>query len=235
MHMILAWLIPSIPTGTQLTAILIVVCFSAGLNVYATVAMLGLLARGELLALPPALHPVESWYVIAICGFLFLAEFIGDKVPVFDLLSNAMHTFVRIPVAALLAYEATAQLPAWQRLVAVLLGSLVALAAHGGKTAARVAVTPSPEPFSNVALSVSEDAAVVFLMWFATKHAYAAALIVVVILAIIVVMIRVVVRAMKDLFRNAEGTFAKDTGARPAPVTPPSWASNRRDVFWGDA
>jgi Domain of unknown function (DUF4126) len=216
MHTVPAWLGPMMPTGMQLTAMLIVVCFSAGLNVYATVAMLGLLGRAQLLALPPSLRALESWYVIAICGLLFLVEFFGDKVPVFDLLWNAIHTFVRIPVAALLAYAATAQLPEWQRLVAVFLGSVVALAAHGGKTAARAAVTPSPEPFSNVALSAGEDAMVVFLMWFATKHVYAAAGIVLVMLAIIALAIRVVIRALRNLFRESESALAGDTGSRAA-------------------
>lgn len=199
----LASLIPSIPTGSELTAILVVVCFSAGLNVYATVGMLGILAHAGALTLPPALHPVENWYVIAVCAALFLVEFVGDKIPVFDLLWNALHTFVRIPVAALLAYGATTQLPPWEQLLATFLGALIAFAAHGGKIAARAAVTHSPEPISNIALSLGEDAAVVFLTWFATLHPCASAAIVFVALIFIVFMIRVVVRAMRNLFGDA--------------------------------
>jgi len=201
--------LPPVPTGTQLTALLVVVCFSAGLNVYATVAMLGLLSHAKVLALPPDLHLVANWYVIAICGALFLVEFIGDKIPIFDLLWNAMHTFVRVPVAGLLTYGATAQLPEWERLVATLLGSLIALAAHSGKTAARAAVSHSPEPFSNIALSLGEDGLVVFLMWFATRHAYVAAGIAVAGLIVIAAMIRAVARAMRNLFGDAEGALAK--------------------------
>ena len=206
--MLPASLIPPIPTGAELTAILIVVCFSAGLNLYATVAMLGALARAHLLTLPPSLHLIESWWVFAACAALFLVEFIGDKIPIFDIVWNALHTFVRIPAAALLTYAATAQLPAWERMLATLLGGFVALAAHGGKVAARAAVTPSPEPLSNIALSLSEDAAVIFLTWFATRHAYVAAGIVLVAIAIIVIMIRAVVGAMRRLFSGAEGALA---------------------------
>jgi len=202
-------MLPPVPTGTQLTALLVVVCFSAGLNVYATVAMLGLLSHAKVLALPPELHLVANWYVIAICGALFLVEFIGDKIPIFDLLWNTMHTFVRVPVAGLLTYGATAQLPEWERLVATLLGSLIALAAHSGKTAARAAVSHSPEPFSNIALSLGEDGLVVFLMWFATRHAYVAAGIAVAGLIVIAAMIRAVARAMRNLFGDAEGALAK--------------------------
>jgi hypothetical protein len=199
---------PPVPSGTELTALLVVVCFSAGLNVYATVAMLGLLSHAHVLALPPSLQLIDSWYVIAICGVLFLVEFVGDKIPIFDLFWNAMHTFVRVPVAGLITYGATAQLPEWERLVATLVGSLIALAAHGGKTAARAAVSHSPEPISNMVLSLGEDALVVFLMWFATRHAYAAAAIAVVGLGVIAIMIRFVVRAMRNLFGEAEEALA---------------------------
>jgi hypothetical protein len=200
----LASVIPSIPTSSELTAILVVVCFSAGLNVYATVGMLGILAHAGALTLPPALHPIENWYVIAVCAALFLVEFVGDKIPIFDLLWNALHTFVRIPVAALLAYGATAQLPPWEQLLATFLGALIAFAAHSGKIAARAAVTHSPEPISNIVLSLGEDAAVVFLTWFATQHPYASAAIVAVALILIVFMIRFVVRAMRNLFSDAD-------------------------------
>jgi hypothetical protein len=202
--MAVSLLSPFIPDGHTLTALLVVVCFSAGLNVYATVAMLGVLARTHVVILPPSLGIVESWYAIGVCAVLFLVEFVGDKIPVFDLVWNALQTFVRVPVAALITYAATSQLPQWQQLLATLAGSLIALAAHGAKTAARAAVLHSPEPISNAVLSFSEDAAVVFLIWFATKHPYAAAAIVVVATIVIVLMIRVVVRAMRNLFAQAE-------------------------------
>lgn len=194
---------------------LIVVCFSAGLNVYATVGMLGLLSRVHALSLPTSLHGLENWYVIAVCTALFLVEFVGDKIPVFDLLWNAMHTFVRIPVAAVLAYAATAQLPQWQQLTATLAGSLLALAAHGGKTAARAAVTPSPEPFSNIALSLSEDAAVVFLIWFATRHPFIAAAIILAAVALTIVLVRLIARALRNLFHDAQSAIAPDSGSSP--------------------
>lgn len=197
----LVWALSVLP-AREWPAFLIVVCFAAGLNVYATVAMLGLLAHAGALALPPQLHFAADWYVIGACCVLFAAEFIGDKIPVFDLLWNAVHTFVRIPVAAFIAYAATPSLPGGERLLATLLGGLIALAAHGGKTAARVAITPSPEPASNFALSLSEDAAVVFLTWFATHHPYVAAAIVLVAMAVIVVTIRAIWSALSNLFRR---------------------------------
>lgn len=203
-----SWL-PPVPTGGELTAFLIVTCFAAGLNVYATVVMLGLLSHAGMLVLPGGLHALENWYVIGVSATLFGVEFAGDKIPVFDLVWNAMQTFVRVPVAALIAYGATSQLPEWERLVATMLGASIALAAHGGKTAARAAVTPSPEPFSNVALSVSEDALVALLLWVATKHPFAAAGFVIAMLAVIAAMAGAVVKAMRILFRDSEAAIAK--------------------------
>ncbi len=190
--------------GTELVGLIVAVSFAAGLNVYATVATLGLLAHAGLLVLPSGLHVLSSWWVIAAAGVLFAIEFFADKIPAFDLFWNALHTFVRIPVAALIAYGATSQLSPEKQLLATLAGGAIALAAHGGKTAARVAVTPSPEPLSNFALSAGEDTLAVFLTWFATRHPIAAASIVVAFLIVIAVVIRWVIRAMKNLFRGAE-------------------------------
>src|SRR5215471_127598 len=96
--------------GNELSAFLVGTSFAAGLNVYATVGTLGLLSRAGFLELPPALRLLSSGYVIAASGALFAVEFFADKVPAFDLLWNALHTFIRVPIAALVAYRATAQL-----------------------------------------------------------------------------------------------------------------------------
>jgi len=178
--------------------------FSAGLNVYATLATLGLLAHLGVLSLPGALHLLANWWIISASAGMFAIEFFADKVPAFDLIWNALHTFVRVPVAALIAYAATSQLPAEKQLLATLLGGAIALAAHGGKTAVRAAVTPSPEPLSNIGLSLGEDAVAIFLTWFATRHPYWAAAIVFVFLAIIILLIGWVLRALRALFRGAE-------------------------------
>ena len=190
--------------GTEMVGLIVAASFAAGLNVYATVATLGLLAHTGVLALPPALHLLSSWWVIAVAGVLFLVEFFADKVPAFDLLWNALHTFIRVPVAALIAYGATSQLSPEKQLMATLAGGLIALAAHGGKTAARAAITPSPEPVSNITLSMGEDVLAVFLTWFATRHPIIATTIVAIFLVAIVAVIRWVVRALKNLFRGAE-------------------------------
>ena len=188
--------------SNELFAVLTAVSFAAGLNVYATVATLGLLAHAGVIQLPDGLHLLFSWYVIACSILLFLMEFFADKFPAFDLLWNALHTFVRVPIAALLAYAATAQLSPGLQLLATMMGGSIALAAHGGKIAIRTAVTPSPEPFSNITLSLGEDVLAVFLTWLATKHPYIGAMIALALVLVIVALMRWVVGALRDLLRR---------------------------------
>lgn len=195
-------------TPNEIAAALVAISFAAGLNLYATLATLGLLAHTGVLPLPPALQLLSNWWVIAASLALFLVEFFADKVPAFDLVWNALHTFIRIPVAALLAYGATSQLSPEKQMLATLAGGLIALAAHGGKTAVRAAITPSPEPLSNIGLSLGEDALAIFLTWFATRHPYLAASIALVFVLIIILLVRWVVRAIRALFRGAEGELA---------------------------
>jgi hypothetical protein len=186
----------------QLAAVLIAVSFAAGLNLYATVATLGILSHVGFLALPSGLGILDDRWVIGASAALFAIEFVADKIPVIDLVWNALQTFIRVPAAALMSYAATAHVaPQWQAAAAVLGGS-IALAAHGGKTAMRVIVTPSPEPFSNFALSTAEDIFSIGVTWFATRHPFMAAAVVLILVLIILLLIRVVIRAVRTMFRT---------------------------------
>jgi hypothetical protein len=191
--------------GSGLVGLVVAISFAAGLNVYATVGTLGLLAHAGLMELPPGLHLLTSWWVIGASLALFGVEFFADKIPGFDLFWNALHTFVRVPVAALIAYGATTQLSPEKQLLATLAGGAIALAAHGGKTAARVAVTPSPEPISNFTLSAGEDVLAVFLTWLATHHPIAAGVIAGVLLVVILAAVRWVWRAVRRAVRSLFG------------------------------
>lgn len=193
---------------SELFALLAAIGCAAGLNLYATVAALGLLARLGHLPLPPGLQVLAGWPVIAASATLFAIEFFADKIPAFDLIWNALHTFIRVPVAGLLAYRATSQLSLEHQLLATLLGAAVALAAHGGKTAARAAVTPSPEPLSNITLSLGEDSLAIGLTWLATRHPYVAGSLAAILVVIVVILTRWVIRAMRMLFRGAEQGLA---------------------------
>lgn len=188
----------------ELFALLAAITFAAGLNVYATVAVLGLLARFGHIPLPSGLQLLASWAVIIASAALFTIEFFADKIPAFDLVWSALHTFVRVPVAGFIAYRATAQLSPPEHLLAALVGAAIAFAAHGGKTAIRAAVTPSPEPVSNITLSLSEDILAVGLTWLATHHPYLAGSIALALVAVVVLLSRLVLKALRALFRGAE-------------------------------
>jgi hypothetical protein len=161
-------------TPATIASLIIAIGFAAGLNVYATVCTLGIIARMHWVVLPGELDTLSHSWIIAASGALFLVELFADKVPGFDLIWNALHTFIRIPAAALMAYAASSHLSPEQKLLATLLGGLVASIAHSSKTAARVLITPSPEPVSNIALSSAEDVGAIGLTWIATRHPLAA-------------------------------------------------------------
>jgi Domain of unknown function (DUF4126) len=192
---------------STIAALVIAASFAAGLNVYATVLTLGVLARLHLAVLPGGLEMLGDWWVIGASGALFAAEFVADKIPGLDLVWNALHTFVRIPVAALLAYGATTHLSPQMQLLAVAVGSGIALAAHGSKTAVRAAVTPSPEPVSNIALSTSEDVAAVGLSWLVTVHPWASATIALVAVGVAIFAVRWVVKAFRRMFGRAQNAL----------------------------
>ena len=195
-------------TGQEALAIVVAGSFAAGLNVYATIATLGILAHLHAFSLPPALQVVNTWPVIAVCAIIFGLGFFVDKIPVFDLIWNALNTFVRVPVAALLSFGATQHLSPGAQLAATLLGAAIAFAAHGGKIALRTAVTPSPEPISNAVLSVAEDIAAIGLTWLATRHPIIAATIAVVCLILVILAIRYVIRSVKRLFHQTRSALS---------------------------
>jgi hypothetical protein len=200
-------------SSQEILAMVVGASFAAGLNVYATVATLGLIARAGWMEMPPGLHLVENWWVIGAAAALFAIEFVADKIPAFDLIWNALQTFVRVPVAALMGYAATAQLSPQAQVISAVLAGGIAMAAHSGKFAVRAAVTPSPEPVSNTALSVGEDIIAVGLTWFATTHPYIAATIALICVVIAVLLVRLLIRAIKAVFRGAKREFRQLSAA----------------------
>ena len=129
----------------------------SGINLYATVATLGLLQRFNLVHLPGDLGYLSTWWVIALACSLYAVEFIADKVPAVDSVWDAVHTFIRVPAGAVLAASAFAHAELSVRIAALLLGGGVALSSHGTKAAARLTANLSPEPFTNIGLSLLED------------------------------------------------------------------------------
>jgi len=152
--------------------------FSSGLNLYATIATLGLLQRFGIVHLPPALQVLSHPWVLGIAIALYALEFLADKIPYIDTIWDAIHTLIRPPAAALLAYSAAGSAPPEWRWGAALLAGGVALTSHGTKASTRAAVNASPEPFSNWALSFGEDLLAVWLTWMASAHPIATIMVV---------------------------------------------------------
>ena len=176
--------------------------FSSGLNLYATVATLGLLQRLGIVHLPASLEVLAHPWVIGIAVGLYLIEFFADKIPYVDTIWDFVHTFIRPPAAALLAYAAAGGAGAEWRLGAALLAGGVALTSHGTKASARAAVNTSPEPFSNWTLSLGEDALAVWLSWMANAHPVATTIVVAVLLILCVFL-------LYHLFRFARRAIQK--------------------------
>lgn len=189
----------------RLTALLVAVSFAAGLNLYVTIAVLGLLSRFHALQLPAGLSLLDHTWVIALAIGLSVIEAVADKIPYFDLVWNAVHTFIRVPAAAILAYQASNQLsPAEHALVTVLAAALAGVA-HTAKTSARVAVSATPEPVSNAILSTSEDVAAAGITWIATIHPYIGAGIVVAAVVTALLMMRILLRGARRVLARLRG------------------------------
>jgi len=133
----------------------------SGINLYATVAMLGLLGRFTSVKLPGELDVFTSWWIIGVALFLFVVEFVADKIQVVDSIWDVIHTFIRIPAGAIIAATAFGEFDRKIQVVALLVGGGLALSSHGTKAATRAVINASPEPFSNIAASVAEDILVI--------------------------------------------------------------------------
>jgi hypothetical protein len=139
--------------------------WTSGINLYATVAVLGLAGSYGWIQLPPNLEILMHPLVIGIACLMYVIEFFADKVPYVDSGWDVVHTFLRIPAGAALAAGAVGDVNPALELTAILAGGTVAAAAHGAKMATRLAINTSPEPFSNWTASVTEDVSVFVGLW----------------------------------------------------------------------
>ncbi|HYH83910.1 MAG TPA: DUF4126 domain-containing protein [Pyrinomonadaceae bacterium] len=197
--------------GTALGA-----AWTAGINLYATVAVLGLMQHYGLVSkLPGGLDKLDNWWVIGIALFLYVVEFFADKVPYVDTVWDALHTFIRVPAGAVLALAATTDLDPTLRIVAVLLGGGLALSTHGTKATVRAAANVSPEPFTNWALSLAEDALAIIAVFLAVVHPL---VVLVLILAFVIVLIWILPKVLRRLKRlvNSALAFLRGRSAKSA-------------------
>jgi hypothetical protein len=180
---------------------------ASGIRVYATVAALGFLHRIEAVKLPAGLEVLSEIPIIVLASVLYLIEFVADKVPAVDSIWDAVHTFVRVPAAAVLGFAAFGEVAEPWRIGAALLCGTLALSSHGIKASSRLAINTSPEPVSNWAASFAEEIFVGVLIWLAVAHPAIALAIAGLVLVVAVVLAAWIYRMLKRLLtRRAAST-----------------------------
>lgn len=191
--------------------------FASGLNLYATLTVVGLLQRFQVVALPAGLEVLGHPLVLGLTATLFVVEFLADKIPWLDSAWDTVHTFIRPPAAAALAFGAFGDTSDPWRIAAALLAGGVALTSHGAKASTRAAANTSPEPFSNWVLSLVEDGLAVFLTWMALEHPVIAVILVLILLVAAVMLIRAFARFVGRVGRRLRGAPA-EAGGQPPPI-----------------
>ncbi|MBV9216428.1 MAG: DUF4126 domain-containing protein [Acidobacteria bacterium] len=190
--------------------------WTSGINLYATVTVLGLLQKFGATKLPGGLDALDNWWIIGVAGGLFLVEFFADKIPYVDSVWDVVHTFIRIPAGAVVAYAATNHLDPSVYVIATLLGGGLAFASHGTKAAARVAANFSPEPVSNWALSFAEDGIAIIGVVLAVFAPMVIAGVLVVFVLFFIWFMPKVLRAIRNLFRAVAAFFRGESFAEVA-------------------
>ena len=192
--------------------------WTSGINLYATVAALGIANRLEMIHLPPNLEVLSHPGVIAIACIMYVIEFVADKVPYVDTGWDILHTFIRVPAGAILAARSLGDMNPALELMALLGGGAIALAAHGTKATARLAINASPEPFSNWVASFTEDITVLGGVWLMFNHPIVMMILVSAFLALIVWLIPKIFRLAK---RGFQALRSKMRGVKPDQPAPP--------------
>jgi len=192
--------------------------WTSGINLYATVAALGIANRMEMIHLPQNLEVLSHPGVIAIACVMYLIEFFADKVPYVDSGWDALHTFIRVPAGAILAAQSLGDMNPALELMALLAGGSVALVAHGTKATARLAINASPEPFSNWFASVGEDVTVFGSIWLMFNHPIIMLVLVLTFLALVIWLIPKIYRLAKRGFQTLR---EKLRGIKPDQPAPP--------------
>ena len=197
----------------QLLALAAALGWASGIRLYAAVFLAGLAGFMGFVELPPGLQVLEHPAVLGVSGSMCLVEFFADKIPFLDTMWDTVHTVIRIPAGAALAAGALGADSAAMGWIAALLGGGLAATSHTAKLTTRAAVNTSPEPFSNVAVSLFEDGFVVFMLWLAATNPAVFAIALAVTLAVAVVLMIVLLKFLRAVALRLRGFL---DGRRPA-------------------
>lgn len=194
-------------TGT--IALTLGVAWASGLNLYAVILALGLVGHFQLWPLPDDLAILAHPAVLVASGFMYLVEFVVDKIPGLDSLWDTAHTFIRIPAGAALAAAAIGEVPPEYTLVAAILGGTLAAGAHAAKAGSRLLLHGSPEPVSNWIASLSEDAAVFGGLLLALTHPWVFLVLLLLFLVLLIWLLPLVWRGLRAMLRTLRGWFGQ--------------------------
>ena len=189
----------------------------SGINLYATVVTLGLLQKFTFVKLPGEMSMLSNSWVLGAAGAMYAIEFFADKIPAVDSAWDAIHTFIRVPAGAIMAAASFADFDPTVKTIAMLVGGGVALGSHGLKASTRLAANASPEPVSNIALSLGED---IFTFAGAALLAFHPVVMLVVVLVLIILaiwLIPKIYRALKRMMNKIRSLFGTENAEAQTP------------------
>ena len=176
--------------------------WASGIRLYVTILIVGLLGRFGYLQLPESLLVLQHTWVLAAAGVMTAGEFVADKVPAFDSFWDALHTFIRIPAGAFLAWGALGDATPAAQMAAAIVGGLITSGTHLAKSGSRAAINTSPEPFTNWTASATEDGLVLGGLWLAIAHPLGFLVALVLFLALVVWLLPKVLRYIARMVRS---------------------------------
>lgn len=191
--------------------------WASGINLYATIVMLGYMGMTGNIMLPDELQILSNPIVMATAGFMYCVEFFADKIPGVDSGWDTLHTFIRIPAGAMLAASAVGDVTPAIELSAALLGGTLAAGSHATKAGSRLLINTSPEPVSNWGASIGEDLLVIAGLWTALNHPVLFLLALGLFIVLMIWLLPRLWRLLKALFRRVGSWMGL---CDPAPVTP---------------
>ncbi len=194
----------------QLLALAAAMGWASGLRLYLVVFITGLAGSLGWIPLPAGLHVLQHPAMLAGSGFMLFVEFFADKIPGVDSLWDIVHSVIRVPAGAALAAGVFGADSATMGTVAGMLGGALAATSFATKASTRAAVNTSPEPFSNIAVSLAEDGAVMGAMWLATNHPIVFGITLSITLMLSIWLLVVLVKYLKAILRRLSGWFNSD-------------------------
>ena len=198
--------------------------WASGINLYAAVLMLGYLGSTGNIDLPPEMMVVTDPLVMSAAGLMYCVEFFADKTPGVDTAWDTLHTFIRIPLGAVLAMSAVGEMTPAVELAAFLAGGSLTAATHTTKAGSRVIINSSPEPVSNWFTSLGEDLLVITGMWAALTHPLVFVVFLILFIILMVWLLPKIWRGIKRIFSTLKDFIKgnKNTPALNSAIDPPN-------------